>query len=247
MMRSNLARGARKSSAAGFVNAVLRGTLRQKHQLPLPTRPTISTTRARCPRLSRHHAFASDWLVRRWLRRYGFEATERWVQFNNDTPSLTLRANRLRTTRDDARRILEDDGVETEPSACGAGRLDRRDGKSAAALAGRPRSSCRTRRRNSWRLPSMRGRASGSWTCARRRAARRQRSPRPWATAGSSSRPICGRGGCDCCIETVRLSGSRTLTSCRCRRRGPLPFTAHLRLRARRCALLGARHRPARS
>jgi len=113
----DLARGARKSSAAGFVNAVLRGTLRQKHQLPLPMRPDdIHDESAALAYLGITHSHP-DWLVRRWLRRYGFEATERWVQFDNDTPSLTLRANRLRTTRDDARRILEDDGVETEPSA----------------------------------------------------------------------------------------------------------------------------------
>src|SRR3954447_26022496 len=35
----NLTRGARKTSAAGFVNAVLRNTLRQRNKLPLPPRP----------------------------------------------------------------------------------------------------------------------------------------------------------------------------------------------------------------
>src|SRR5262245_24498816 len=34
-----LTRQAKKTSAAGFVNAVLRSTLRQRHRLPLPPRP----------------------------------------------------------------------------------------------------------------------------------------------------------------------------------------------------------------
>ena len=57
-----------------------------------------------------------DWLVARWLDRYGFEATERWVQFNNETPRLTVRANRLRVTREQLAAALAADGVETEPS-----------------------------------------------------------------------------------------------------------------------------------
>jgi 16S rRNA (cytosine967-C5)-methyltransferase len=36
----DLTRAARKPSAAGFVNAVLRAILRQKNRLPLPARPT---------------------------------------------------------------------------------------------------------------------------------------------------------------------------------------------------------------
>ena len=57
-----------------------------------------------------------DWLVARWLDRYGFDATERWVQFNNETPPLTLRVNRLRATREEAMAALAADGVETEPT-----------------------------------------------------------------------------------------------------------------------------------
>ena len=33
-----------------------------------------------------------DWLVARWLTRYGFDDTERWVRFNNEAPPLTIRA-----------------------------------------------------------------------------------------------------------------------------------------------------------
>ena len=110
----DLARLARKPSATGFVNAVLRSTIRQKNHLPLPSRPDDPTDRdAALAYLGVTHSHP-EWLVTRWLDRYGFEATERWVQFNNATPPLTLRVNRLRATREEARRILADDGIETD-------------------------------------------------------------------------------------------------------------------------------------
>jgi 16S rRNA (cytosine967-C5)-methyltransferase len=112
----DLTRGARKTSASGFVNGVLRSTLRQRHKLPLPSRPTNLNDRASAlAYLGVTHSHP-DWLVSRWLDRYGFEATEQWVQFNNATPLLTLRVNRLRATREEAIAALAADDVETEPT-----------------------------------------------------------------------------------------------------------------------------------
>ena len=112
----NLARAARKPSAAGFVNAVLRNTLRQRHRLPLPARPDDAQDRARAlAYLGMTHSHP-EWLVARWLERYGFDATERWVQFNNQTPALTLRANALRVLREEVAHALADDEIETEPT-----------------------------------------------------------------------------------------------------------------------------------
>ena len=89
----DLTRAARKPSASGFVNAVLRATLRQRHKLPLPGRPADAGDRAAAiAYLGITHSHP-DWLVSRWLDRYGFDATERWVQFNNATPALTLRVS----------------------------------------------------------------------------------------------------------------------------------------------------------
>ena len=112
----DLARAARKPSAAGFVNAVLRNVLRQRHRLPLPARPDDAQDRATAlAYLGLTHSHP-EWLVARWLDRYGFEATERWVQFNNQAPSLTLRANTLRVLREEVARALADDDIETEPT-----------------------------------------------------------------------------------------------------------------------------------
>ncbi|MBI2187584.1 MAG: 16S rRNA (cytosine(967)-C(5))-methyltransferase RsmB [Acidobacteria bacterium] len=111
----DLTRYARKTSASGFVNAVLRTVLRQRHRLPLPRRPDAGDRAAALAYLGITHAHP-DWLVARWLDRHGFEATERWVRFNNETPRLTLRVNTLRARRDEVAAALAGEGVETEPT-----------------------------------------------------------------------------------------------------------------------------------
>ena len=112
----DLTRAARKPSASGFVNAVLRSTLRERHKLPLPPRPQDPADRAAALAYLGVTYSHPGWLVERWLDRYGFDAAERWVQFNNATPPLTLRGNRLRVTREEAAAALAADGVETEPT-----------------------------------------------------------------------------------------------------------------------------------
>jgi 16S rRNA (cytosine967-C5)-methyltransferase len=111
----NLTRAARKPSAAGFVNAVLRSLLRQRQKLPLPQRPEDAAPDAQRAYLGITHSHP-DWLVERWLGRHGFDAAEAWTRFNNETPPLTLRVNTLRVTVDEAIRALEADAVETEPA-----------------------------------------------------------------------------------------------------------------------------------
>jgi 16S rRNA (cytosine967-C5)-methyltransferase len=112
----DLTRGARKQSAAGFVNAVLRSTLRNRHRLPLPQRPDdMSDTAAALAYLGTTHSHP-DWLVSRWLTRYGFEAAEQWVRFNHETPPVTVRANRFRVTREQLAAAFTQDGIDTEPT-----------------------------------------------------------------------------------------------------------------------------------
>ena len=113
----DLTRVARKQSATGFVNAVLRSVLRGRTRLPLPPRPADADDEAAAiAYLGITHSHP-DWLVRRWLSRHGFESAERWVQFNNAPAPLTLRANRLRIDRDALQGTLARDDVETEPAA----------------------------------------------------------------------------------------------------------------------------------
>ena len=120
----DLVRQARKPSAAGFVNAVLRTALRQRHRLPLPPRPDTSSNTGSNAATDRAAALAylgvtcshPEWLVARWLERHGFDASERWVRFNNEMPRLTLRVNTLRGSRDAVAAALRAAGVETTPT-----------------------------------------------------------------------------------------------------------------------------------
>jgi len=107
-----MTRRARKTSAAGLVNAVLRGISRNSHRLPLPARPPDGDALDYLE-VSLSHP---RWLASRWLDRYGFDAAEAWEQFNNAPAPLTLRVNRLKTDRDPLIKALSEHGVEVEPA-----------------------------------------------------------------------------------------------------------------------------------
>lgn len=109
----DLARAARKPSATGFVNAVLRSLLRQRHRLPLPARPETESREQQAAYLGITHSHPG-WLVDRWLARHGFVAAESWTRFNNDTPALTVRVNTLRAAVEEVMHALAADGVDTE-------------------------------------------------------------------------------------------------------------------------------------
>ncbi len=94
---------------AGFVNGVLRALLRRQDALPYPDPQQDPVAY-----LALRHSHP-EWLVRRWLERYGFEGTEALLRANNETPPLTVRPNRLRTDREGLVQALTAEGVETEP------------------------------------------------------------------------------------------------------------------------------------
>lgn len=106
----DLARRAKKRSATGFVNAVLRTLSRSRTHLPLPARPSDSADRDAALEYLAVTLSHPRWLAARWLDRIGFERAEQWMLFNNQPARLTLRVNHLKTT----------------PEAL-AGRLDRED------------------------------------------------------------------------------------------------------------------------
>ena len=102
-----LARRVGKRSAAGFVNAVLRALTTDPVSISLPARPPtlagMQNTIARVQALDYLATTLSHprWLAERWLDRHGFEATERWARFNNQSAPITLRVNRLRTSAEE--------------------------------------------------------------------------------------------------------------------------------------------------
>lgn len=107
----NLAKRAGKKSASGFVNAVLRAISRQRHALPLPPRPDNVNDRQAVLDYFATSLSHPRWLVARWFDRFGFEATERWLQFNNTPAPLTLRVNRLKLTSEQLVERLERDDI----------------------------------------------------------------------------------------------------------------------------------------
>jgi len=117
-----MTRKAGKSSAAGFVNAVLRQVSRTRGALPLPRRPALADDGAPADREAALDYLSTTlshprWLVARWLDAHGFDAAERWVRFNNEPAPLIVRVNTLRTNRPAMAEALREHGVECRPTA----------------------------------------------------------------------------------------------------------------------------------
>ncbi len=90
-----LAKGIRGKGGAGFVNAVLRSTIRQRDEILYPE---IDEDPVRHLSVVQSHPL---WLVRRWVKEIGVEETLRVCTFNNRISSLTLRTNTLKIDRKD--------------------------------------------------------------------------------------------------------------------------------------------------
>jgi len=49
-----------------------------------------------------------NWMVKRWIERFGFDEAEKFAEANNKRPVLTIRVNTLKTSRDELLKILDD-------------------------------------------------------------------------------------------------------------------------------------------
>lgn len=111
-----LTRALGRARAAGFVNAVLRNLIRRRGKIDaLPPRPRDTADRDAALTYLSITLSHPRWLVSRWLDRVGFDATERWCQFNNRPPDIALRAIGL-----DGQTLinrLRQDGVEASAGA----------------------------------------------------------------------------------------------------------------------------------
>ena len=75
---------------AGFVNAVLRGLLREADA----TKQNLTDLQATQPALGYSHP---EWLYERWKNRWGTEQAARLMEWNNTPPKTYARVNTLRT------------------------------------------------------------------------------------------------------------------------------------------------------
>jgi len=103
--------------AAGFVNGSLRAIARDEGRAPLPERPAPGAGRTAQLAYLSVTLSHPQWLVARWLERYGFEATEAWCRFNNTPPAPTIRLE----SQDEARALI--DRLSAEGVAASAARF----------------------------------------------------------------------------------------------------------------------------
>lgn len=99
------ARGRVHEGAARFANAVLRAALRAKAGLPWPPESDL------VEHLAVVHSHPR-WLVARWLKHLGRQKTAELCATNNVPSPITVRANRLKLTRDELLEHFRTDGVE---------------------------------------------------------------------------------------------------------------------------------------
>ncbi|MGI6092794.1 MAG: 16S rRNA (cytosine(967)-C(5))-methyltransferase RsmB [Veillonellaceae bacterium] len=98
------------SGTVKFVNAVLRSAGRNPDKVAYPD---VNTNPVQYLSLKYMHP---EWIISRWIKRFGLEATESLCQINNVTPPLSIRTNTLKITRSALINVLEEEGVVCEPS-----------------------------------------------------------------------------------------------------------------------------------
>ncbi|MFC4811755.1 16S rRNA (cytosine(967)-C(5))-methyltransferase RsmB [Paenibacillus sp. GCM10023250] len=99
---------------SGMVNGVLRNMERRLDELK---RPSALTNPVR--RIGIDHSYP-DWLVKRWIDRYGEETAERICAAGNERPHNSARINALKLSRERAVALLAEHGAEAAPSALAA-------------------------------------------------------------------------------------------------------------------------------
>jgi 16S rRNA (cytosine967-C5)-methyltransferase len=90
-----LAKRFRGKGGAGFVNAVLRSSIRQKNEIRYPE---INEDPPLCISVVQSQPL---WLAERWVKEMGVEETLKICTFNNQISPLTLRTNTLKSHRKD--------------------------------------------------------------------------------------------------------------------------------------------------
>lgn len=90
---------------AGVVNGLLRTIIRTLDALVWPTR---EIDEANYLGIIQSHP---NWLVKRWIQRFGFDETQKLCEANNKRPALTLRYNPLKITEQEFSEYLNQKGV----------------------------------------------------------------------------------------------------------------------------------------
>jgi len=94
-----------------LVNSILRKTAESGWQISWPD-PDKEAVKYLSVRYSH-----PDWLVKRWLLRWGRQETEELLKANNQPAPTTIRVNTLKTSREELKKRLADHGVKLLESA----------------------------------------------------------------------------------------------------------------------------------
>ncbi|GIP48037.1 16S rRNA (cytosine(967)-C(5))-methyltransferase RsmB [Paenibacillus sp. DXFW5] len=105
----NLAKKKGHQGISGMVNGVLRSVLRRKEELRFPEGMDP------VQRIALEHSHP-EWMVKLWIRQYGEEAAEAICRANNEPPSVSVRVNRARISRNEMIRLMEEQGLQAAAS-----------------------------------------------------------------------------------------------------------------------------------
>jgi 16S rRNA (cytosine967-C5)-methyltransferase len=90
---------------AGVVNGLLRTIIRTLDSLVWPSRDIDEVNYLG---IVQSHP---NWMVRRWVKRFGFDDAEKLCEANNQRPSLTLRVNKTKISTEELEKYLEEKGI----------------------------------------------------------------------------------------------------------------------------------------
>ena len=91
-----------------FVNGVLRSMLREPERSEFPNDDSAQSLGLR--------TFHPTWLVKRWLKQFGLDRTKAILDADNQPPPITLRVNRLKTSREELLERLNALGADAQLS-----------------------------------------------------------------------------------------------------------------------------------
>ena len=93
-----------------FVNAVLRSAVREPEKCAFPHGKGHATEELALK------SFHPQWMVKRWVKAFGYDAAAAICAFDNEDAVLSLRTNTLKTTREELLERLKEEGATAEPS-----------------------------------------------------------------------------------------------------------------------------------
>lgn len=100
-----LARRYGHAGSGGFVNGILRNVVRSKDNIDYPDK-TVDEVR----HLSVKHSFP-EWMVKRWLGRYGFEFTSGLLRASNEPADASVLVNVLKISKESLKKRLSREGI----------------------------------------------------------------------------------------------------------------------------------------